>query len=679
MPFLKRPFVFLIVLIALLNTACKNPNNFSVDNFDPFTNYTQHQDGNTYRFQTDLSNAVLYGVQIPSIKQLPNGKFVFSFQLNNNTGTTQSFYYKLYYQNDSYKFNNDTTLAVENFYGSWADTGIEFKKRELETGEILITDSFNIVGNPRDEKIYYGSNPEITRLSDTLLNRYVNTVKAIPEWYNSAIEKAKGNKISIDDQVFLEALWGVNDFFHNQHNYNNRWKRNPRMGNYKFMLVVCNEAGLAKIPDYIKNISKTDSTQQFVNPFAYFDKLPLDTMKGIKVIHAVKNLSVYSSFNLDNGIYVDRLSSNFIKADTSAYSNTCGESDRLYHQAIFAQYFHHINKNYQFANIKTVMDVVGENYTRESYQKHLSEYAKNKDLLKLYSNASDCPCKTVRTNTQDKSISIYNPGNAQSTSLKKEHVGIKSRIGFTYGKWRAKIKFPKNISEDNVWNGLTNAFWLLFQSDDAWNARRACNANIGYIPKSAPDSEESIKQATPVTSYSEIDFEILKESPYWTKSTYGDNLENYKTEDGAANRNIVVCCTNWDLACHAPKNYFFGAKDYSFNDKTYSFGRWNYFNKLLTSKVAVPHDEVFNDQYYYFEIDWQPTQIIWRIGKEKNKMREICRMNSDMTSIPNNQMIMLMTQEFHYQEWWPTAPFLQNVIPFPKNDLEGKLLEVEIE
>jgi hypothetical protein len=74
-----------------------------------------------------------------------------------------------------------------------------------------------------------------------------------------------------------------------------------------------------------------------------------------------------------------------------------------------------------------------------------------------------------------------------------------------------------------------------------------------------------------------------------------------------------------------------------------------------------------------------PTRIIWRIGKDKNNMKEICRMNDQMTSIPNNQMIMLMTQEFHYQEWWPTAPFLQNYIPFPKNDLEGKLLEIEIE
>jgi hypothetical protein len=41
-------------------------------------------------------------------------------------------------------------------------------------------------------------------------------------------------------------------------------------------------------------------------------------------------------------------------------------------------------------------------------------------------------------------------------------------------------------------------------------------------------------------------------------------------------------------------------------------------------------------------------------------------------------MLMVMSQEFHYQEWWPTAPFMQNFTPFPKNNLIGKLLEVEI-
>ena len=132
------------------------------------------------------------------------------------------------------------------------------------------------------------------------------------------------------------------------------------------------------------------------------------------------------------------------------------------------------------------------------------------------------------------------------------------------------------------------------------------------------------------------------------------------------------------MACQQPKDFVIGVKKLKVEGKEYEFCRWNYFNKLVTSKVAAPHAEVFNDEYYYFEIDWQPQRIIWRIGKDKNNMREICRMDGKMTAIPNNQMLMVMSQEFHYQEWWPTAPFMQNFTPFPKNNLTGKLLEVEI-
>lgn len=664
-------------LLVLLFSSCHNDRNFKVTEFDPLTNYKQKKNDSVYTIKADLSNAVLYGIEIPTVKQLPNGKFIFSFKLENNTGSDQQFFYKLYYQNESYKFHNDSALAYENFYGSWTEANLEFKPTDMIDDEVVVTDSFQIVGNPRDEKIYYGIDPEKVKITDSLLKVYVDYVQYDTAWYKGAVAKSKNNMIPLKDQIYLEALWGINNYFQRQTSYNNRWKRNPRMGNYKFMLVVCNAEDLGEIADEAKNITKTDSAGHFVNPFSYFLSGPGSKLKGTQVILSDKVLAVSSSLDLEKGLFIDRLSANKVDINTSLYSNTCGESDKLYHDAQFSQYFHHINKNWEFVNVKKTMDVFDENLTREQYKQLISDYGRSKDFVHTYSNATDCPCKTVKTNTTTKSLSIVNPGNSGGI-YKKEHVGIKSRVGFTYGKWRAKIKFPKNISRDNVWNGLTNAFWLLFQSEDPWNVRRVCNSKIGYIPKSAADNPESVKESKPQINYSEIDFEILKESQFWPKSSYGKG-DNFPKEDASANHDITICCTNWDMACQQPKDYFFGAKDYIVDGKKYAFGRWDYFNKLITSKVPAPHDEVFNDDFYYFEIDWQPERIIWRIGKDKNSMKEICRMNDKMTSIPNNQMIMLMTQEFHYQEWWPTAPFLQNYIPFPKNDLEGKLLEIEIE
>jgi hypothetical protein len=54
-------------------------------------------------------------------------------------------------------------------------------------------------------------------------------------------------------------------------------------------------------------------------------------------------------------------------------------------------------------------------------------------------------------------------------------------------------------------------------------------------------------------------------------------------------------------------------------------------------------------------------------------------MNDKLTSIPNNQMLLIVTQEFHNTQWWPGSPYQQKNIPFPSNDIKGEIYEVTIE
>ena len=89
--------------------------------------------------------------------------------------------------------------------------------------------------------------------------------------------------------------------------------------------------------------------------------------------------------------------------------------------------------------------------------------------------------------------------------------------------------------------------------------------------------------------------------------------------------------------------------------------------------------DLFDTDFYYFEIEWKPTEIIWRIGPSKNKMRIVGYMNNTVTSIPNNQMLLIFTQEFHITKWWPEAPFAQDNIPFPAKDITGYIYDSEIE
>lgn len=103
-------------------------------------------------------------------------------------------------------------------------------------------------------------------------------IRNTPDWYASIVNKAENNGYSIDKQLYLDAIWIINDK-KNAGDHNNRWKRNPRVGCYSFMLVVCNENALKNIPEYIQFIGKTDDAGDFVNPYSF---LQITVWKALK-------------------------------------------------------------------------------------------------------------------------------------------------------------------------------------------------------------------------------------------------------------------------------------------------------------------------------------------------------------------------------------------------------------
>jgi hypothetical protein len=670
---LKRMYQIItwIALIGLL-ASCQSKD-FKLKEVNFLSNYSAKMNDSTLAIEADLTDAVLNGIVVPSVRQTKEGNFQVSFTLENNSGQAKHLWYKLYYQNESYKL--DGSLADENFYGSWEDTGYEFKATPEFKNQVTIKDSFRIVGNPRNESIYFGKDLNKCYVTMQGITDVINYINETPEWKKEIEKNAVINKIPVEDQMFCDAVWSINNKRLLDTTNNNRWKRNPRMGNYRFMLVVTTDNDLMKMPISVRNISRKESNNTFVNPFEYFASHKR-RLKNTLISTSGLVLNVKSVFKPENGIYMNRLKTTRQNINKSYYNESCNDSVNLYASAQFEQYFHPINKSIYLKNIKEVSDVSGGEYPKRLYEDNKTKYNVSKDFTNQYMSITDCPCKTVSADKVKKTITILNPGNT-SGELKKEQVGIGSRIGFTYGKWRAKIRFPKLINTDNVWNGLTAAYWLIYQDDAKWNYRRTCESpNIKYIPKNLPDNEEAAWKSTDQTHYSEIDFEIVKESAFWTSVMYKKNKA--PTDDPYNTNDITVTCTNWDLACHQPKKFLVGAKDVTIEGKTYHFGRWSDYYKAVTAKIQVNHNDLMGQDYYY-EIDWQPTRIIWRIGKTKNEMREICRMDDNFTSIPNNQMTMMLTQEFHYQDWWPTSPFKQNFIPFPKKDLVGTLLELEVE
>ncbi|MBR1770087.1 MAG: hypothetical protein IJ748_06490 [Bacteroidales bacterium] len=654
---MKRYLYF--ILSALCFLACKDRE--KIVQFVPITECSQQD---TVYYDMDLTNGVFSGIVIPSKDSL----FHFSFKLRGYE--SKQYYYKIFWQNISYAFPDDDSLSYENFYGSWEDTEIGFKP--VTSSET--SDSFRIVGNPRNEKLYFGQDFP-PRLSEQEVEEICNKIRADNEWFKSIKEKAVVNKTTIEDQLRRDAVWIAQSGREAEGNVNRRERRNPRTGVYEFMIVVVHKSALDSLPDYVKNISLKDENGKFVNPFAYFlsDKKKNEE-RGIYSLVAKQKLKTRAVLDVESGVFLNTYSYPGRTFEIDTKDSNVADNDRLYRYAHFEQYYHNIDQNRTIKQVQQLADITGDGFTLEDFLNN----QKNSNTLKtknIHPVITDRLGETVRLHKSQGNgnsyIELINPGNDNIISAKKESVGIKTRIGFTYGKYRAKIKFPPILNKYGVWNGLTNAFWLIFQSEYDWNLRR--EAKTGYAKMSANGFE---KERQAKTHYSEIDIEMVKTNKQWSPK----DLESDSLYDALHNNMFIFASTNWDLACNdngfiTPQHLKFFSK---YGDKTFLYNRWNANYRALTSKVEVSND-IFLEPYYYFEIEWKPKEIIWRLGKDPQNMVVVGYMSDKFTSIPNNQMVQVITQEFHYADFWPPVLFEQGLLPYPSEDIKGRVYEIIIE
>lgn len=624
--------------VSSLETACSK---FAIQNFSPITNY-QPEAKALKTIHMDYNNA-LDGFCIPSVRQTEDGFFKFSFELKNTSSNKQKFYYKIFYQNESYKFpeydsltKSEHTFAEENFYGSWEDTTIGYKETPIipaDNSFHTIEDKIRIVGNPRNEQ------------------RYV------------------------------------------QRGENNRWQRNPRVGQYSFLLVVSTAKDVNSIPVYAQFINKKNKNH-FVNPYYYFLFGEGKKIEEKVVLKSASKLKVFAQPNLGAGVYIDEGhlggndTPNTEPVDRSSYCATCGRDTELYKNAAIQQFINYVDASTKFDNIPVIADVIKDNYSQMDYNWNRNFY-KKEELIPTIIQTSKRPCETVISDPIEKKLVIKNPATKYG-EWKKESVGIITRHGFTYGKYRVKVKLTELLSKNGVWNGLTNAIWLLTQARAEWNFRRTCNKD-GYMETYWGGAND---KRVPNVGYSEIDFEILKTPPYCPDNTFPPVYKNAQTNNknvndwnvsmpdeitSKNNDQITVACTNWDMACHEPKNFGVYCNEIQKYDLTFYTHRWDSNYRALTEKKEESDDELFKSKFFYFEIEWKPTEIIWRIGASPNNMRVVGYMNDEVTSIPNNQMVLIITQEFHNTKWWPGAPYKQENIPFPLNDIVGEIYDLTIE
>ena len=133
------------------------------------------------------------------------------------------------------------------------------------------------------------------------------------------------------------------------------------------------------------------------------------------------------------------------------------------------------------------------------------------------------------------------------------------------------------------------------------------------------------------------------------------------------------------MADQDPPLYTKGFCPLTFEGRSFKPFRWQFYYQALSDRYPLDHDEVYGRDSYYFQIEWKPTEIIWRVGPSKDSLKVVAYMNDQYTNIPDNQMAMVVSQDFHPSKWWAPIPFRQEYIPFPAADLEGRIFELEVE
>jgi hypothetical protein len=636
--------LYLFLIILFLFSACNSKEDktlqsekiFKIEDISLADNFSEETIFMDYEDAID-------GFVIPSERQTENGCFDLSFRVMNSDKSKQELFYKIYYQNESYKFqeydainnNNQHEYAHENFYGSWEDTDIGFKSAgELDAGQgVEITDVFRIVGNPRNEQ----------------------------------------------------------QFFYKDNN--DRWKRNPRVGDYSFMLIITNKDDLDKMPDDIVYIHKKNNNN-FSSPYFYFLYGEGKDLPSTTIFLDNKFINVKASPCPGNGVYINPYNFEAPGFDDmdKYFSENCSDCDEMYENAHFKQFVHYIDNSAKLYNIPIIQNIYDDLYTKTDYNWGRAFYQKHERIGILPMNPK-YPCETVASDSINNKITIRNPG-VEYGKWKKQNVGVITRHGFTYGKITVKANLTRLLNDDNVWNGITNAIWLINEgarhSDDIdWNLRRPCTKK-GYMKTYWGGRDDDRVERV---SYSEIDFEILKTVHYCPENKYPPVYENFYPDPNNIDawntplppdvleydNKIAVCCTNWDMACWQPENFSAGCHEVSYNSKKFLAHRWEDVYRAVTTKYMAPDKELFDSEYYYFQIDWQPDKIIWRIGPKKDELFIVGYIDQSISSIPNNQMLLIVTQEFHNTNWWPGSPYMQENIPFPKDDYTGEIFEVIIE
>ncbi len=656
-----RPIIY-FAIVAWLSSCSSDQRSIVITEFSPLYNY--EFEGDTLVMEMDLDAGPFRGIRLPSARK-PVGKqtFQFAFKAQNTSNRARRVAYKIYYQNDSYRHPETVidetgreiynTKSSENFYGSWVSDSLEgFRKTAPISAneQIVIQDEVTILGNPLNERTYFDGNPIDQRFREIDIQEAVAEISLQPNLLSDALYRSDSAQVdtlkALRKAAIQTLLSKKADYLENQ-----RWQRNPRVGCYRFMLVAGDAESIAMLPNTIRNMGIEDPELRVrINPFYFFryGGGSIDALSsGITVLESQKVLKTYAVLSASHGIYYNYFDFDSIPAE---FNTVCSSTDELYMLAHFEQHVDRWHTPLPIGNIDEAANVGGMSYPLKQY---LSNVKSGKRILDTLFTPEQRPCENIYYYPLSESIGLQNPGNAKRPFAKR-NAGVQGRVGFAYGRYRARIRFPEMLSKEGVWNGLTYAYALVNQSE-----------NRGGIKTNETAARKPL-----------IELEITKDSKLWPGAIdAGLDTANYHPEK---DHNLIVAGILSAGAGNIKDESDRKALSAKGRDRTYLIYRPETAPERLVQKSERPAARTAGQTYYY-EIEWKPESVSWKMGPSPGQMEEVGYVNVAVSAIPNQQMVPLIRQEFQPTGERPFAPFAQRHIPYPSMPINGLVYEIVIE
>lgn len=565
---------------------------------------------------------------------------------------------QVYFRNKRYANREQVGFERPTNYVGSALRSDTFIVRPTDKGELHLALTSSPVGGKRFTK----TPAHLTKNQLVALESKRKAIANTPEWLEAIRQKAQGRGVNLRTQLEHDAR-----FMYTSENQM-AWPaylNTLQMGEYEFMVVAATDHGLTQVPEELRDL-KRNGINKNLDAFNYFTQNR--AIEGVAVYLVESEVAVFWNVPLNTGIYINPEEAALQSLDTTHFSSQCGADITHFDNALFEQFFHSKVGTVLQKNVNLVADYRELNAQDLASLKSMPEAS----FIEARLSNADCPCRDIRTT--EEGLELRNPGFATTGKKVKQNIGVKSRVPTTYGRYLFEIEFPEHLSESQAWSGLTNAIWLV--SDFNFDNYRGPCFDRGYLPRVI--TADNRAGQTDSTIYSEIDFEIVYDRAHWPSTSY--TPEQWRAVDTTLKPGeIVVTTTNWDMGCFDPPQYSVGNYQACTvkGDTCYDFHRWDHDYQATTSKAAVQDDAILGKTYFY-EIDWSPTQIVWRIGPTAQQLQTIAVLTDEYSQIPDNAMNIVITQEFHHGSWWPDAPQSQEFVPFPKNDIKGVIKSIRI-